>query len=71
MFEDRTQDIADMALQSVQFVKSGLRDSLVEVLGEEGYSECLKWTEIRADALSRGGIGQSQFTAACPARREN
>ncbi len=62
-FVDRTREIAGLAMQSVQAVKSELRDSLVAVLGDAGYGDCLNWAEIRAQALTRGGIGQSQFSA--------
>ena len=66
IFTDRTGEIAEMAVSSVLSVESELRSSLIEVLGDDGYRECLSWAEIRANALARGGIGQSQFSATRP-----
>ena len=60
---DRTISIANMAERAVQRVDNELKDSLIGVLGQDGYQSCRAWTEIRAKALLNGGIGQSQFRA--------
>ena len=49
--------------EDVARILDGLDVSGKQVLGEQGYQDCRKWTEIRADALAHGGIGQSQFRA--------
>ena len=60
---DRTDFIASLARDAVHRVDHDLAEGLRQVLGEQGYQDCRKWTEIRADALAHGGIGQSQFRA--------
>ena len=60
---DRTDFIARLARDAVNRVDNDLAEDLRQVLGEQGYQDCRKWTEIRADALTHGGIGQSQFRA--------
>ena len=58
---DRTRDITNLAVESVHRVDNELRDELIETLGQEGYQDCRKWTDIRRNALENGGIGQYQF----------
>ena len=65
-FSDRTETMAMLAQEAVHLVNGSLKPSLLATLGEEGYRECVKWSCIRADALSEGGIGQFRFRASVP-----
>jgi ubiquinone/menaquinone biosynthesis C-methylase UbiE len=58
---DRSLDMAEMARDAEISVDVELKDSLISVLGEEGYEDCRRWTKIRARALTNGGIGQFRF----------
>ncbi len=63
---DCTKEIALHAVDAVERVENELKTPLTEVLGDDGYKSCLHWTRIRADALTKGGIGQSYFRGTRP-----
>ena len=65
---DRSLDMAELAREAVNNVDSKLKDTLISVLGAEGYEDCRRWTKIRARALNNGGIGQFRFISCKSAR---
>jgi phosphoethanolamine N-methyltransferase len=64
--KDRSIDMAELACEAVNRVDLELKDTLISVLGEDGYEDCRRWTKIRARALSNEGVGQFRFVGFKP-----
>ena len=60
---NRNAEMTELTQGYLERSASDLRQRLLEVMGDEGYTDFLEWTRIRAEGLARGGSGYGHFVA--------
>jgi phosphoethanolamine N-methyltransferase len=60
---NRNAEMTRLTRSYLERGESDLRQPLLEAMGEQGYTDFMEWTRIRADGLALGGSGYGHFTA--------
>lgn len=60
---NRNAEMTQLTQSYLERGASDLRQTLVESMGDQGYTHFMEWTRIRADGLALGGSGYGHFTA--------
>jgi SAM-dependent methyltransferase len=60
---NRNTEMTAMAEQYLERSEGELKDSLLDIMEEEGYASLMRWTRTRARGLASGGSGYGHFVA--------